>query len=178
MTITWRGPLLALSLVAVLAFAGCGSSDNSSDTGSATSSQSASTVAGDDGGTATESSSDDSGGGSDEEFCSKLENVGKNLSGQTADASDPQKLAAYFRQLSDALDSADPPAEIKDDWNTLSDVFSTFAGVFEKADFSDPQSLAGMQDDLQKFADKQDEIASAATALSQYAAKNCGGSFG
>jgi hypothetical protein len=171
MTITWRGPLLALSLVAVLVIAGCGGSDNGSDTGTASSGSAqttASTTSGDTGGGTATAAGDD--------FCTKLENIGKNLQDQSS-MSDPQKLGAYFSQVADALKAADPPSEVQDDWNTLEDVFSTFAKVFSNVDFTDPQSLAGIQDDLKKFQGKQAEIASAATALSKYATEHCGGGF-
>lgn len=173
MTITWRGPLLLASLIAVLVFAGCGGDDKDSNTGTAAATQAPTTQ--DSGGTTTEeAAADDSGG--DGDFCEKLENIGKDLQDQ-ANMSDPQKLGQFFAQVSDALKSADPPSELQDKWNTLEDLFSTYAKVFNNVDFSDPQSLAGVQDDLQKFQDKQDEIVAATTALSQYAADNCGGAF-
>jgi len=177
MTITWRGPLLLASLVAVLALAGCGGGDDGSDTG--TGSASAATVA-EGGGAATTSGGDEGGGtatqAAGDDFCEKLENIGKNLQDQT-NMSDPQKLSAFFSQVADALESADPPSEIRDNWNTLEDLFSTYAKVFADVDFSDPESLQGLQDDMQKFADKQDELQSATTALSRYAADHCGGAF-
>jgi hypothetical protein len=172
MTITWRGPVSVLSLVAVLVFAGCGGGgDGGTDTGGASTAAqtTASTTAGTDtgGGTATAAGDD---------FCTKLENIGKNLQDQGS-MSDPKKLGAYFSQVADALKAADPPSEVQDDWNTLEDLFSTYANVFSKIDFTDPQSLSGLQDELKKFQDKQDQIVSATTALSKYAAQNCGGGF-
>jgi hypothetical protein len=180
MTITWRGPLLVLSLVGVLAFAGCGGDDNdSSSTGTAAASTQAAAPADDSGGSATteDSGSDDSGGGgSDDEFCNKLQDIGENLQDQ-ASLSDPQKLGQFAEQVEDALNSADPPAELKDDWDTLTSLFATLAKVMKNADFSDPSSLADLQDDLQQFQDKADQLSSATTALSQYAADHCGGAF-
>lgn len=179
MTITWRGPLLVVSLVAVLAVAGCGSDDNdSSSTGTAAASTQAAAPADDSASSTTDdtASDDSSGGGSDDEFCSKLQDIGKNLQDQ-ANLSDPQKLGQFAEQVEDALNSADPPAELKEDWNTLTSLFATLAKVMKNADFSDPSSLADLQDDLQQFQDKAAELSSATTALSQYAADHCGGAF-
>lgn len=175
MTITWRGPLLLASLIAVLVFAGCGGDDKDSSTSTAAATQAAAATTQDSGGTTTAEAPTEGSGG-DGDFCKQLENIGENLQDQTA-MTDPQKVGAYFSRVADALDAADPPSEVQDDWNTLRDLFSTFAETFKDADFTDPQSLAGLQDDLQKFQDKQAELASATTALSQYAADNCGGGF-
>jgi hypothetical protein len=173
MTITWRGPLLLVSLVAVLAVAGCGGDDNdSASTGTAASTQAAAT---EDSGDAT-SADDSGGGGSDDEFCTKLRNIGENLQDQTS-LSDPQQLGQFAEQVEDALNSADPPDELKDDWNTLTSLFATLAKVMKNADLSDPSSLADLQDDLQEFQNKADQLSSATTALSQYAADHCGGAF-
>ena len=158
MTSTWRGPLLTASLIAALAFAGCGGDDDSSDTGTVAA-PATTTVAGRD-------------------FCTKLENIGKNLSGEAADMADPTKLGTFFAQGDDALKPVDPPSEIQEKWQTLEDLFASYADTFSKIDLTDPQSLAGLQDVLKQFQDKQDEITSATTALSQYAADNCGGAFG
>jgi hypothetical protein len=173
MTITWRGPLLVVSLVAVLAVAGCGGDDNDSSTGTAASTQAAATADSGGGATTTE---DSGGGGSDDEFCTKLENIGKNLQDQS-NMSDPRQLGKFAEQVEDALKSADPPQELQDDWTTLTDLFGTLARVMNKVDLTDPSSLADIQDDLQEFQSKTDELSSATTALSKYAADHCGGAF-
>jgi hypothetical protein len=174
MTITWRGPLLVLSLVAVLAVAGCGGDDNdSSSTGTAAASTQAAATAGDDSSTTAD---DSGGGGSDDEFCDKLKNIGENLQDQS-NLSDPQQLGKFAEQVEDALKSADPPDELQDEWSTLTDLFDTLATVMNKVDLSDPSSLADVQDDLQEFQSKASELSSATTALSQYAADHCGGAF-
>jgi hypothetical protein len=174
MTITWRGPLLVLSLVAVLAVAGCGGDDNdSSSTGTAAASTQAAATADGDGATTAD---DSGGGGSDDEFCTKLQNIGKNLQDQS-NLSDPQQLGKFAEQVEDALKSADPPDELQDEWSTLTDLFDTLATVMNKVDLSDPSSLADVQDDLQEFQSKAKELSSATTALSQYAADHCGSAF-
>jgi hypothetical protein len=174
MTITWRGPLLVLSLVAVLAVAGCGGDDNdSSSTGTAAASTQAAATADGDGATTAD---DSGGGGSDDEFCTKLQNIGKNLQDQS-NLSDPQQLGKFAEQVEDALKSADPPDELQDEWSTLTDLFDTLATVMNKVDLSDPSSLADVQDDLQEFQSKASELSSATTALSQYAADHCGSAF-
>jgi hypothetical protein len=178
MTITWRGPLLVLSLVAVLAVAGCGGDDNDSagSTGTAVSTQAA--AGGDGGGSATtqENADDSGGGGSDEEFCTKLKDIGDDLQDQS-DVSDPQQLGKFAGQVADALQSADPPQELQDEWGTLTDLFSTLARVMKNADLSDPSSLTDLQDDLQQFQNKTEELSAATQALSKYAADHCGGAF-
>jgi len=179
MTSLWRAPLLVLSLVAVLALAatGCGSSDDdSSSTGTAVASTQAS---GDGGGSATttEDASDDSGGGSGDDFCERLTKIGEDLQNQGNNMSDPQKMGEYSKQVADALRSADPPAEIKDEWATLTDLFDTLASVMANVDINDPSSLTEIQDDLQEFQGKAQELSAATQALSQYAADNCGGGF-
>jgi hypothetical protein len=174
MTIMWRGPLLVLSLVAVLAVAGCGGDDNdSSSTGTAAASTQAAATAGDDSSTTAD---DSGGGGSDDEFCDKLKNIGENLQDQS-NLSDPQQLGKFAEQVEDALKSANPPDELQDEWSTLTDLFATLAEVMNKVDLSDPSSLADVQDDLQQFQSKTKELSSATTALSQYAADHCGGAF-
>jgi hypothetical protein len=174
MTIMWRGPLLVLSLVAVLAVAGCGGDDNdSSSTGTAAASTQAAATAGDDSSTTAD---DSGGGGSDDEFCDKLKNIGENLQDQS-NLSDPQQLGKFAEQVEDALKSANPPDELQDEWRTLTDLFATLAEVINKVDLSDPSSLADVQDDLQQFQSKTKELSSATTALSQYAADHCGGAF-
>jgi hypothetical protein len=174
MTTMWRGPLLVLSLVAVLAVAGCGGDDNdSSSTGTAAASTQAAATAGDDSSTTAD---DSGGGGSDDEFCDKLKNIGENLQDQS-NLSDPQQLGKFAEQVEDALKSANPPDELQDEWSTLTDLFATLAEVMNKVDLSDPSSLADVQDDLQQFQSKTKELSSATTALSQYAADHCGGAF-
>lgn len=179
MTISWRGPLLALSLVAVLAVAGCGGGDDngSGSTGTAASTQAA--AGGGNGGSATteESTADDSGGGgSDDEFCNKLKDIGEDLQDQS-NVSDPQQLGKFAGQVADALQSADPPQELQDEWGTLTDLFSTLSKVMANADLSDPSSLTDLQDDLQEFQNKTEELSAATQALSEYAADHCGGAF-
>ncbi len=175
MSITWRAPFLVVSLIAAIALGGCGGSSGDSST-SAAASTPASTAADSGGGTAADTTAD-SGGGSGDDFCQKLENVGRNLQDQGASIADPQKMGEFFAQVEDALKAADPPSELQNEWNTLQDLFGTFAKAFKDADFTDPQSLSKLQDDLQQFQDKQDELASATTALSRYAAEHCGGAF-
>lgn len=179
MTNLWRGPLLVLSLVATLALAGCGGDDSdSSSTGTAAAStQAAASDSGDDATTTEDGAADDSGGGSDGDFCRKLEDIGKNLENQSSSVSDPQQAGKFAAQVEDALKSADPPAELQDDWDTLTSLFGTLSKIMNNTDFSDPSSLADVQDDLQEFQSKTDELASASKALSQYASDHCGGAF-
>jgi uncharacterized protein YidB (DUF937 family) len=175
MTITWRGPLLVASLVAVLAVAGCGGDDNdSSSTGTAAASTQAAATTEGSGGAST--AGDSGGSGGDDEFCTKLKNIGENLQDQS-NLSDPQQLGKFAEQVEDALKSANPPEELQDEWSTLTDLFDTLATVMNKVDLSDPSSLADVQDDLQEFQSKTKELSSATTALSQYAADHCGGAF-
>jgi hypothetical protein len=182
MTISWRGPLLVLSLVAVLAVAGCGGDDNDSAT-TGTAAASTQAAAGADGGgsaTTEENTADDAGGGggggSDDAFCTKLKDIGEDLQDQS-NVSDPQQLGKFAGQVADALQSADPPQELQDEWGTLTDLFSTLSNVMSKVDTSDPSSLADLQDDLQEFQNKTQELSAATQALSEYAADHCGGAF-
>jgi len=174
MTITWRGPLLVASIVAVLAVAGCGGDDNdSSSTGAAASTQAATTA--DSGGGST-TADDSGGGGGDDDFCNKLKDIGEDLQDQS-NLSDPQRMGEFSEQVADALRSADPPQELQDEWGTLTDLFDTLAKVMANVDLSDPSSLTDVQDDLQQFQDKADDLSNATQALSQYAADHCGGAF-
>jgi len=173
MTNVWRGPLLVASLIAVLVIAGCGGGDDdTSTTGSAAATQQQTTATA----TATadaQPADDASTDGDGDDFCAKLESIGDEL-GDTPDVSDPQKVAATFGRLADALKAADPPSEIEDEWGTLTDLYSTLSKAFSGVDFKDPSSLAGMQDSLKQFRDKQDDLQRATTALSQYAVEHCG----
>ncbi len=99
-----------------------------------------------------------SAGGSDADFCTSWQHR-QEPAGRHGDAIGPAEARRVLRPgrrcAGLGRSAGRDPAELEH----AEGLFSTFADAFKNADFTDPQSLVGLQDDLQKFADKQDEIA-------------------
>jgi hypothetical protein len=157
-----RAAACALGLIAVAALAACGGSDDSSTGTSANTSAAAST------GSAT-TASEPAGG----DFCDGFGSISDDIDVQV-DASDPADLGAAFEKGSAALESIDPPAEIADDWATLTDFYANFGKAFANVDLDDPEAFEQVGEAITELQGVAPKLATASQAIAQYAADQCG----
>ena len=165
-----RKPLLIAALAALLALmllgAGCGGDDDES------SNEAAPAAA------ATTEPEDESSSGDSAESCREFQNAASEISKTFASATtgtgnaNLEEAASAFDELTDKA-----PSEVKADFETINEAFSTLAEALEGVDLTsgqapDPQTLAKLQKALSSI--DQAEVNAASARISTWAQKNCG----
>src|SRR4051812_34995475 len=151
--------VLGLLAAGALALSACGGSDKSSSTTAASSSTAA-------------AAADTTAAAGSGEFCDGFAKISDAIDVKVDDA-DPSNLGALFTKGADALKEMKPPEEIKQDWQTLAEVYEQFGVAFDNVDFEDSASLDKVGEALTKLQEKAGDIATASQAIGTYAAENC-----
>jgi hypothetical protein len=184
---TWRGLLAALSALLLFFVAACGDDGDDAtdvvedvDDGDTDDDTDAPDPA-DDGDDATDGDGEGAFGlGGD--FCAQVSDADRFFSSfdDESDVQDPAEVSAMIRQARDTLDAIDPPAEIAADWNQLVGAVGELADLFERVDFSDPQSFANLEDDpelLEEFMtieQRFEGVEEAGDRVADYVREECG----
>jgi hypothetical protein len=116
----------------------------------------------------------------DDGFCAEVEGIRDRLENLDSlpDAADPDAAIETIEESADALRSVDPPAEIADDWSTLTEAFGGVATALRDLDTSDPEALAQQLEDLADEMEQQSTaIDEAGTRIDQYLSDECGITF-
>jgi hypothetical protein len=172
---TWRGLLAALSALLLFFVAACG------DDGDDATDVVEDVDDGDDADAPTDGDGEGASGlGGD--FCAQVSEADRFFSSfdDDTDVQDPAEVSAMIRQARDTLDAIDPPAEIAADWNQLVGAVGELADLFERVDFSDPQSLANLEDDpelLEEFLtieQRFEGVEEAGDRVADYVREECG----
>jgi hypothetical protein len=160
---------VALALTVLVGLAGCGGDDEDPGGGTA--------ATGDGSVVPTTEPTDDSGTPDDEGFCAEVEQIRDRLENLDSlpDAPDPEAAIGAIEESIDALRSVDPPAEIAEDWSTVTEAFEGTATGLRDLDLSDPEVLAQQLEDLAARMEQQSaEIEEAGTRIDQYLSDECG----
>jgi hypothetical protein len=186
---TWRGLLAALSALLLFFVAACGDDGDDAtdvvedvDDGGGDDAPGPTDDGDDD---ATDSNGDGDGEGAfglGGDFCAQVSEADRFFSSfdDDSDVQDPAEVSDMIRQARDALDAIDPPAEIAADWNQLVGAVGELADLFERVDFSDPQSLANLEDDpelLEEFMtieERFEGVEEAGDRVADYVREECG----
>jgi hypothetical protein len=184
---TWRGLLAALSALLLFFVAACGDDgDDATDVvedvdDGDTDDDSDATDPTDDGDDTTDGDGEGAFGlGGD--FCAQVSEADRFFStfDDESDIQDPAEVSAMIRQARDTLDAINPPAEIAADWNQLVGAVGELADLFDRVDFSDPQSLANLEDDpelLEEFMtieQRFEGVEEAGDRVADYVREECG----
>jgi hypothetical protein len=108
--------------------------------------------------------SDGDSGSSAEAFCKDYKDLNKDLAG--VDSSDPEAVAAGFRQL----DALEPPEEIADEYHKIVDLAKDAMAALNDLDRNDPEAVAKAQE---QFADRQEELQGASDKVQKFLAEEC-----
>jgi len=105
-----------------------------------------------------------SGSGSVEDFCSEYKQVEEELA--QLDDSDPDAVDALF----DRIDDLDPPDEIKDEFQTMTEFNRTVYLASQDVDLDDPEAAAQLQEQFTEQAEDLDEVSN---KVNDYLSENC-----
>ena len=105
-----------------------------------------------------------SGSGSVEDFCSEYKQVEEELA--QLDDSDPDAVDALF----DHIDDLDPPDEIKDEFQTMTEFNRTVYLASQDVDLDDPEAAAQLQEQFTEQAEDLDEVSN---KVNDYLSENC-----
>lgn len=125
----------------------------------------------------TEDTSTDAASG---DFCAEVEDIKSQLENLNSlpDMSDPAEAVQTLEEAVDALRSVDPPAEIAEDWATVTDAFQSVVTGLRDLDVSDPEALTRQLEDLVDQMEQQSAaIDEAGTNIDQYLSEECGITF-
>lgn len=156
----------AAAALMVVMLAGCGGGDD--DPAAETSAPTA---------VPTEDTSTDAANG---DFCAEVEDIKSQLENLNSlpDMSDPAEAVQTLEEAVDALRSVDPPAEIAEDWATVTDAFQSVVTGLRDLDVSDSEALARQLEDLVDQMEQQSAaIDEAGTNIDQYVSEECGITF-
>jgi protein subunit release factor A len=106
-------------------------------------------------------------GGSDdvEAFCSEYQQVEEELS--QLDQSDADAVDAVF----DRIDDLDPPDEIEDEFQTVTDFNRTLYAAGQEVDLDDPEAADQLQQEVTERAEELDEVSD---KVNDYLLESCG----
>jgi len=106
------------------------------------------------------------------EFCTEADALQTALAGQLADAAtdDPTTVPAVLQGAVAQYEAIDPPAELEQDWQLLSDSARELAGLAQGVDFSRPGALEQFAASL---AEEDEAATTANTSVEGYLAANC-----
>src|SRR5215207_242931 len=112
-----------------------------------------------------------------DEFCAEVEGIRHRLENleNLPDVADPDEAADTLQESVDALRSVDPPAEIAEDWSTVTDAFDGVVTGLRDLDPSDPEALAQQIEDLVDQMEQQSSaIDESGSRIDQYLSDECG----
>ena len=107
----------------------------------------------------------------DSEFCTEAASIQERMTGSADAAGDPAQLPQIFREAAREIRAIEPPEELVQDWSALADGAEEFATTLEGVDFTDPNALATLE---QELAPLEQELNSASTNVQAYLAQECG----
>jgi hypothetical protein len=104
-------------------------------------------------------------------FCSQAVSLEESVNATVGQASsDPTQLAPALQQLADQYAAIDAPQSIAGDWGTLVDGIQQLATAAQTIDFTDPAAAEQLQAAVGGL---EDQLTTATTNVSAYAAANC-----
>lgn len=116
---------------------------------------------------------DDGGGGDAASFCADAKGFDERFQNLEGEGDVPD--ASQMGELVDALKSVDPPSEIEDDWNKLTEGLEEFAQILEDVDPEDPTSFLNLDpEDLEKLESFGAEFEEAGTNVETFLQEECG----
>ncbi len=145
---------------AVLLLAACGGGGDDGDAASSSTSAASSSAA--------ESSSEAP--AADSEFCTEASEINERISTSLSE-SDSASLSGNLQTISDEISAVEPPDEIADDWNSLSDALGQAADALEGVDLNNPDEAAQAQAELTEL---QEQLGDAGTNVETYLRDECG----
>ncbi|MBD0292831.1 MAG: hypothetical protein ICV70_04550 [Jiangellaceae bacterium] len=156
----WAGVVLALGV----ALSGCGGDDDQA-AGSAESP----------GATAGGSPQESPGSGADNgEFCAEMERVADKFD-VDPDASTPQEAIQELDEAIQSVQDVEPPAELADEWATVTSFFESVQDGLEGLDATDPAELEQQLEDLgTQLEAQQGDFEAAAERVDAYLEEECG----
>jgi hypothetical protein len=114
-------------------------------------------------------------------FCAEVEGIRDRLENfdSLPDAADPEAaietVIETMENSVDALRSVDPPAEIAEDWSTLTEAFDDVVTDLRNLDTSDPGALPQQLEDLSnRMEQRSTAIEGAGTRIDAYLKDECG----
>jgi hypothetical protein len=164
-TLTLSRAALPLAAAAVLLTACSGDGDDDSAASSSSPETSASVPE------ATETETETEAPEAGSEFCTQAENLPNELEDAFSAQTDPSQAGAAFQEAADAVRAIEPPAEISDDWASLSEGLERYAELFENLDLTDPSAAATLQAEGEELATQLQE---AGANVETYLAEECG----
>jgi hypothetical protein len=144
---------------AVLLMTACGGSGDDDSAASSTSAASSS---------AAESSS--AAPEADSEFCTEATQINERITTSLSEG-DPSSLSDNLKTISDEIGAVEPPAEIADDWNSLSDALGQASTALEGVDLTDPDQAAKAQAELGEL---QSQLGDSGANVEAYLRDQCG----
>jgi hypothetical protein len=121
---------------------------------------------------------DDDGGGSAASFCDDVTSVDEAFATLEEDVSDPSQFSAIFGEVQSSLDAIDPPSEIADDWDTLTEALGAVVEVVEDIDFEDPEALASLGEELDGLEERFGDVEAAGDRIQEFTEEECGVELG
>lgn len=149
-----RKTIIAVASAALLSLAACGDDDS---------------PAADDA-SADDASADDTAAAASDDFCGQFEALQDRFDDLDVEADDAFGDDSEFEAAIGELQDIDPPSEIADDWNTITDALSGFADI--PADLSDDEMLEEFMSRFGAF--DQEEMERASQNVENYVRDECG----
>jgi hypothetical protein len=113
-------------------------------------------------------------------FCAEVEGIRDRLENLEAlpDVADPEAAVQNLEESVEALRSVDPPAEIAEDWSTVTEACDDVVTSLRNLDMNDPETLGQQLEDLADQMEQQSTaIDEAGTRIDQYLNDECGITF-
>jgi hypothetical protein len=113
----------------------------------------------------------------DPEFCAELERVEERFASIDDDLdvmNDPGGAATVFDQAGDLFDGIDPPAELREDWETAIEGLRAFAELYRGLDPDDPASLEDFEERATTMGDEAERYDEAFGNITDYSVDRCG----
>jgi hypothetical protein len=107
---------------------------------------------------------------SDSEFCTQASQINQRIASSITE-SDGASLSGNLQTIADEISAVEPPAEIADDWNALSDALDQAASALDGVDLTDPEQAAEAQAQLSQL---QSQLGDAGTNVETYLQEQCG----
>ncbi|MHA7619577.1 hypothetical protein ACX12M_13750 [Cellulosimicrobium cellulans] len=171
LTITKTTTALATSALLVLGLAACGGSGDDASTDAETTPAEETSAPADEETTATEEPAEEESGDTEAsgDFCTAFTSLSSSQSALADATSDPTAAAAALDDLATTLESAEAPAEISADWDTLSGFYRQIADVAQSA-VDDPANAdtSALMDVL-----GDESLTTSVQNIGVYAGQNC-----